>query len=246
MKANWQLQKPIDAVVFDCDGTLSLIEGIDELAKNNGVNEAVRILTEEAMGKTGINPDLYKARLELVRPTFRDTQVLGNLYWENITPDVFHVISILKRLSKTIYIVSAGIEPAVIIFGEKLGISSQHIFAVKIIFDHDEKYLSYDHSSPLIDRDGKRAIIANIKKWHSNILFIGDGLNDLPAIDLVTRFVGYGGSYYRENIAKHCEFYITTLSMSPLLPLALTANEVELLTPDEKKFYEMGLQGLPP
>jgi phosphoserine phosphatase len=34
---NWQLQHPLDAVVFDCDGTLSQIEGIDALAEKNDV-----------------------------------------------------------------------------------------------------------------------------------------------------------------------------------------------------------------
>ena len=42
MKApTWQLDHPINAIVFDCDGTLSIIEGIDELARNNGVGDAV-------------------------------------------------------------------------------------------------------------------------------------------------------------------------------------------------------------
>ncbi|TAK75879.1 MAG: phosphoserine phosphatase, partial [Gammaproteobacteria bacterium] len=59
----WQPQAPIPAIVFDCDGTLSMIEGIDELAKHNGVSEAVQALTAEAMEKTGLHPDLYRQRL---------------------------------------------------------------------------------------------------------------------------------------------------------------------------------------
>ena len=42
----FQLADPVDAIVFDCDGTLSLIEGIAVLAHANGVGEHVRELTE--------------------------------------------------------------------------------------------------------------------------------------------------------------------------------------------------------
>lgn len=48
---SWHLKHTIDAIVFDCDATLSQIEGIDGLAKVNGVEERVRLLTEEAMEK---------------------------------------------------------------------------------------------------------------------------------------------------------------------------------------------------
>jgi len=93
----------------------------------------------------------------------------------------------------------------------------------------------------LTQTNGKRHIVERLKLQYPNLIFVGDGLNDLPAFDLVTRFVGYGGSFYRENIAARCDFYIKTPTMSPLLPLSLMAEECKKLTATEQLTYQKGL-----
>ena len=131
----WQLQTPIQAVLFDCDGTLASIEGIDELAKNNRVGGAVETLTADAMGKSGINFDLYQKRLDLVRPTQEQVITLGQHYFSNQVPDAKDVIALLQRLNKSVYLISAGLFPAVSLFGKLLQIPEENIFAVNIDFD---------------------------------------------------------------------------------------------------------------
>ena len=96
----WQLKAPLEAVIFDCDGTLSTIEGIDELAKQNHVSEPVEALTAEAMGTTGMNPLLYQKRLALVQPRREQVLALGQDYFANQVPDVYAVIQALKHLHK--------------------------------------------------------------------------------------------------------------------------------------------------
>jgi phosphoserine phosphatase len=241
---NWQLETPIDSVIFDCDGTLSTIEGIDELARKNNIGNLVESLTADAMGKTGLNQSLYEKRLNLVKPTKQQVAELGNDYASNLVPDIKTVISILYKLKKEIYIISAGLLPSVVSLGTSLNIPRENIFAVDITFDDAGNYLDFDKSSPLCNRDGKREIIAQLKDKHKNIAFVGDGLNDLAAYDLVLRFVGFGGFYYRKNIAERCKYYITVPSMSPLLPLVLTHNEYEKLNPKEKELYQKGMEGL--
>lgn len=238
---DWQLQTPIHAIVFDCDGTLSTIEGIDELAKVNGVRDVVHAMTSEAMGKTGLNPDLYQKRLELVYPSQKQITDLGHQYYTHRVPDIDAVIQVLKRLDKKVYLVSAGLYPAVSIFGEALQIPRENIYAVDIQFDPDGNYLDYEKTSPLINNHGKRFIVNELKTQHADIMHVGDGLNDYVTYDLVKRFVGYGGAFYRENIAALCQYYISTLSMAPLLPLTLTPDEYDFLMPDEKNIYQKGL-----
>jgi len=240
----WQLKTPIPAIIFDCDGTLSAIEGIDELAKYNGVGLAVQKLTAEAMGTTGITLELYQQRLELVHPTQQQVLALGKQYFAHLTPDVDHIIQIYLRLKKMIYIVSAGLMPAICIFGELLHIPKENIFSVDIQFDADGRYFNFDHTSPLVTRAGKRHIVNDLKTIHTQLIYIGDGLNDLETKDLVTRFVGYGGAYYRKNISDQCQFYINTLSMAALLPLTLTQQEYEMLTADEQALYNRGLAAI--
>ena len=56
-------------VIFDCDSTLSRIEGIDELADIAGVTRQVRQMTDAAMaGEIGLE-EVYGKRLELIKPT---------------------------------------------------------------------------------------------------------------------------------------------------------------------------------
>lgn len=237
---NWQLEAPVSAVVFDCDGTLSALEGVDELARNNGVCEKVAAMTATAMGVSGLTPEIYQARLDLIYPRREQVIALGHHYFKHQVPDAERVINILHRMNKSIYVVSAGLYPAVAIFGELLQIPKKNIFAVDVHFDPQGNYLDYDRASPLVHNHGKRTIVEQIKTRHQTIVHIGDGLNDYATHDLVTRFIGYGGVYPRKNLADCCEYYISSTSLSPLLLLTLTQAECERLTTEEYALYQKG------
>jgi len=236
------LTSPLTGIIFDCDGTLSRIEGIDELAAANRVFDIVQRLTQEAMGKTGMTPEIYANRLSLTKPSLAQVKALALSYYQNMAADLVAVLAIFRRLQKSIYIVSAGLLPAVQAFGQMLEIPQENIYAVDIIFDHNNQYQDFDHGSPLVKKWGKQSIVEQIRQKSAELAFIGDGLSDLEVCHLVKRFVGYGGAFFRENIEKHCEFYIKSISMSPLLPMLLTENEVNKLTSVERKLYEKGLQ----
>ncbi|HVY53002.1 MAG TPA: HAD-IB family phosphatase, partial [Gammaproteobacteria bacterium] len=204
MKPDWQLKAPIDTIIFDCDSTLTRLEGIDELARYNNVGDTVARMTAQAMSTSGMNPDLFKARLELIKPTYKQMKQLSLDYFNHRSLDVIEMLEILKKLEKNIFIVSSGLNPSVTDFGKQLHIPAENIFAVNLKFSADGTYLDFDHSSPLIQRDGKRTIVAEIKKTHPRIVYIGDGMNDLEATDLCERFIGYGGVEYRHHIAERC------------------------------------------
>lgn len=236
--------KPLDAIIFDCDGTLSHIEGIVELAQNNGVGEQVRELTEAAMGQVGMNPAIYQERLRLVMPTAEQVAHLGQTYYKNAAPDLVAVLQILQRLNKVIYIVSAGLYPSVVDFAQLLHIAPEAVFAVNISFDQRGHYLDFDRDSPLVHANGKELIVKQLRQKHREIMFVGDGLTDLVTRDHIARFVGYGGAFYRQNIADAAEFYISAPTMAPVLALSLTDEEKSLLKSDEQFYYEKGLMGL--
>lgn len=234
-------ETPFDAIVFDCDGTLSHIEGIDELAKTNHVGEEVMRLTAEAMGVTGINPELYQKRLDLVLPTPQQVQALGRSYFEHQAPDLLPVIKMLQELRKAVYIVSAGLYPAVVDFAKLLELDPANVFAVDIYFDTAGNYRDFDHSSPLVHANGKRLIAEQLCQRHKQIAYVGDGMNDYDTHDVVARFIGYGGAFYRENIKQKCQYYISAPSMAPLGPLILTKQEVASLTPLGAECFAKGL-----
>jgi phosphoserine phosphatase len=241
---NWQLTHPLDAIIFDCDGTLSTIEGINELAKNNHVGEAVVTLTHQAMSESGMTPEIYAQRLALTKPTHKQVLAVAEQYIATLTPDTAAVIEILQKLNKSVYIMSAGIQLAVEIVGKYLQVPKKNIYAVKVNFDNQGHYHNFDHDSPLVFNDGKQKMIEQLKSKHQHISLIGDGLNDFAAKDNVTRFIGYGGTFYRQNLAKLCEFYITAPSMAGVLPLTITQDEFDSLPQSDKNLYEFGLDEL--
>lgn len=240
----WQLSRPIDAVIFDCDGTLSRIEGIEVLAAMNGIDKLISEMTKKAMAQSGLNQTLYQTRLDLIRPTLTQLLTLGQQYYQHKSDYAEEVIAILHRLNKSVFIVSAGLLPAVKPFGQALKVREEHIIAVNLEFNADGGYHSFDHHSPLIDNQGKKNIVQQLKKQHPHIAHIGDGLNDIVTKDMVTRFIGFGGHYYRENIKALSHYYLTHPSLLGMLPLLLTEDEVHHLTSSEHDLYLKGLKEL--
>jgi len=87
----------IKNVIFDCDGTITHVEGIDLLAEMNAVWEEVSAITRRAMNKSSLTVDIFEQRLELVQPTLEQVQDLGDLYIANLSRDVKEVIELLQN-----------------------------------------------------------------------------------------------------------------------------------------------------
>src|SRR5690606_14572637 len=147
----------------------------------------------------------YEQRLRLTNPHRDQVTHLGTDYFNNRVPYTKEMIEILQRLNKSVYIISAGLQPAVAIFGELLGVPREHIFAVKVQFDTEGHFIDFDHDSPLVTHDGKRSIVSQLKMIHKDIGYVGDGLNDIAVYDLATRFIGFGGAYFRKNMKEKCK-----------------------------------------
>lgn len=230
---------PLDAVFFDCDGTLSQIEGINYLAALNDQSDEVDRLTEIAMSKKGLSLALYEARLSLVRPTVAQMQQLADAYFNYRTHDLDAVIRVLQGLGKAVYIISAGNNPAVTQFAERLGVSSTHVITVDLQFDEAGEYVDFDRQSPLVTQEGKGIIMTALRYQHHyhQIALVGDGMNDVSALDVVDHFVGYGHHYYREQVARLCEHYVQAPSMFAVLTLLLTADEHAALKDPQHPCY---------
>lgn len=240
----WQLEQPLDAVIFDCDGTLSHVEGIDELANLNGVGPEVSALTLQAMSETGVTPDLYAQRLNLVKPSRQQVLSIGELYYQHIAPDAQLVLNCFTQFHKPIFVASAGLNPAVKNFAKKLNIPENHVFAVDVEFDAQGKFKGYDRKALTTQPNGKCEIVKRIKNKYPHVMLVGDGMNDYAAHDLVTRFVGYGGAFQRKKMEDNCEFYIKAGSMLPLLVLGLTPQEAQELPENLACYHEKALQML--
>jgi phosphoserine phosphatase len=241
MRYYWQLSTPLNGIVFDCDGTLSHIEGIDELARNSNYYAEICAMTLHAMSHAGLTEEIYTKRLQLIKPSRAQILDLTNLYINHVTPYAKNVIDIFKSLGKEIYILSSGITAAVTPFGNYLGIKNENIYAVNVSFNEDGTYHHFDQDNPLIRAGGKIHFIKHILAKSSRLALIGDGVSDSEAAQQVTRFIGYGGAAIKQKVADLSTYYLMYPSLLPLLPLCLTIEETKLLNGSAKEYYEKGI-----
>lgn len=241
---NWVLDKPIDVFFFDCDSTLSLIEGIDELAKSQGLGEQVSLITKRCMEKTGLSISEYKARLDLVKPHAEQVSALAALYSRSITPGVLELIQVLQSLNKKIYVISAGIKMAVSAFAQQLGIPAEHVLAVDVYFDEKGCYQGFDEQSFLVSAQGKPRQIRTVLQSGERSVLVGDGVSDWEASEVVTRFIGFAGLASKAWVRSHSNFYIDNKTLYSVIPLSLTIEEVAHLGEPYHAYYEEGMRDI--
>jgi phosphoserine phosphatase len=221
------LEKPrLDAVCFDCDSTLTRIEGIDELADRAGCGPEIAKLTEAAM--SGLVPleEVYAKRLEIVRPDRSALAWLAERYAEEMVSGAAETIATLKRHGKALYVITGGLLQAVAEFTSSLGFAPEQVYAVKVYFDGTGTYQGFDTRSPLCRSNGKAEICRKLTAKHGNIAMIGDGLTDLAARAAGAYVVGYGGIAHREVMRKKADCYVAAPSLTATLPALLTEEEL--------------------
>ncbi|MEL6524823.1 MAG: HAD-IB family phosphatase [Chloroflexota bacterium] len=228
-----------DLIFFDCDSTLSTIEGIDELAKLKGKEGRVGLLTDKAMNGDLDLSEVYGKRLKAIRPTRGQLKAIEKRYIETEVEDATEVIAALHYIGKKVYIISGGLVDAVRGFGRRLGVAPENIRAVELEYNelsgewwrynepqaqHEQTYLEYVEG-PLTISSGKPDIINDLTGEQIGRRFmIGDGSSDLATRDTVDLFVGYGGVVDRDKVRNESDVFIKSLSLAPVLPLATGAS----------------------
>ena len=212
-------QPRFSTVVFDCDSTLSSIEGIDELCRAlpPSRREEVAALTRAAMDGEVPLSDVYGRRLDVVRPSRDDLDALGRLYAEAAVPGAFSVLERLRAAGVRVVVVSGGLRPAVEAFARALGVDARDVFAVDVHFDEEGAYAGFDESSPLARNQGKVAVLKELREQGKPLLFLGDGITDLEAAPVVDLFIGYGGVVRRPSVERAAAVYRTDPDLSFVL-----------------------------
>ena len=206
-------------VIFDCDSTLSAIEGIDELARVRGpeVFRWVEAMTRDAMeGKIAVE-DVFSRRLEILQPCRADVEAVGKLYIEQIEPTALKTVNDLKATGWTPIILSGGFRQVIGPLAKHLGID--RIEAVDLFFDAAGNYTGFDKDFPTTRSGGKPACIIELKRELSpaRVVMVGDGVSDLETIGVVDLFVGFGRYTERAKVKAGAKAYIHSLSDLPAL-----------------------------
>jgi len=210
-------------VLFDCDSTLSAIEGIDELAVH--CRDDVERLTDAAMRGRIPLEEVYGRRLRLVQPSRAALDTLGRTYVTQLVPDAAETIAALQTAGVDVRIISGGLRPAVLAVARAVGVDPARVAAVDVVFNEDGSYADFDERSPLARSGGKRLAI---EQWNIErpAMMVGDGNTDLEARPVVDLFVAFAGVVERPSVAQAADVVVRANSLAPILPLALHVDEV--------------------
>jgi phosphoserine phosphatase len=246
-----------DLIFFDCDSTLSSIEGIDELAKFKGKEQRVAVLTQKAMDGDLDLAEVYGKRLQAIRPTRGQLKAIEERYYETLVPDAQAVLDALRFLGKQVFIISGGLAEPVRGLGVRLGVQPENIRAVELEYNqlsgdwwryyepserNHQTYLDYDEG-PLTVSSGKPTIVrelANGKRGRK--MMIGDGASDLATRPVVDLFVGFGGVVARQKVRDEADVFVSVNSLAPILPLAAGLHGyLKALGTPHQRVFERGL-----
>ncbi len=222
---------PFAAVYFDCDSTLSSIEGVDELLQfaAPALRQEIATLTAEAMDGRRPLAEVYETRLQRLAPRRDQLDQVGAHYVDNVVADGAETVAALQHLGKHVGIVSGGLLVPVQHLARHLGVPLEHVHAVPLVFDEDGAYVDFDRSSPLWQNGGKVPVVTGAPSAHHPMAFVGDGVTDLETADHVARFVGFGGVVARDAVREAAEHFVHAPSLAAILPKVLTADELATL-----------------
>lgn len=207
------------AILFDCDSTLSTIEGIDVLAERAGVTEQVVPLTTAAMeGRLPLEA-AYGARLQLIRPNRAELDWLGREYIATLVPGAAETLATLHARGWQVHVVSGGIRQGVLALAEHLGVPGERVHAVDLRFDANGHYAGFDEASPLARSGGKAEICRLVLRQAESAVMVGDGVTDLEAAQAGAVVIGFGGVVRRERVAAQAHHFVDSPDLRGVLAL---------------------------
>lgn len=201
-------------IVFDCDSTLSSIEGVDELARFKGaeVFEQVEALTNQAMDGHIPLEEVFRRRMELIRPSQSDLNHITEQYKQTLAAGVRELIGGLQASGWTVVVVSGGLYPPVKALADDLGVAE--VMAVPVEFDADGNYQDFDDQYLTARSGGKPVCIAELKEKFQPecVVMVGDGVSDLETKPNVDHFIGYGEFTAREKVRQESSHFVMSMS----------------------------------
>lgn len=208
-----------DIICFDCDSTLSKIEGIDELARRVGLGAELAKLTNAAMNGEVALEEIYGKRLELIKPNRSAIDWVAQLYIDELVEGGQDVFATLVTHQKNIHIISGGLLPAILPLAELLNVPFENVHAVDVYFAENGDYAGYETDSPLARNGGKAEIVKSLQG--KNLVMIGDGKTDLEAQQAGAKVIGFGGVVARQLVRENADFFVENPNLTAVLPYLL-------------------------
>lgn len=213
---------PFRSVIFDCDSTLSALEGIETLSRYH--REELERLTAASMAGEIPLDEVYGRRLELARPDRAAVEALGRAYIGAMVPGAREVVAALLQHDVDVRVLSGGLLPAVRTLAAELGIPGENVAAVPVHFHDDGAYAGFEPAAPA-RAGGKLEVVRGwLPALPRPVMLVGDGATDLEARPAVDLFVAFAGVADRPGVTAAADVVVRSRSLAPVLALALGAE----------------------
>jgi len=196
-----------EIICFDCDSTLSEIEGIDELANRAGCGAAMAALTNAAMNGEVSLESVYGQRLDLIRPDKAAIDWVADLYIERMVQGVQETFQQLQAQGKQVHIISGGLKQAILPLAALLNIDEQHVHAVDVLLDDNGDYAGFNKQSPLARNGGKTEVCLQLNPDKLKMAMVGDGNTDMEAKKAGAFCIGFGGVVARKIVQEQADVF---------------------------------------
>ena len=206
-----------DIICFDCDSTLSEIEGIDVLAERAGCGAEMAALTNAAMNGEVSLESVYAQRLSLIKPDQQAIDWVAELYIEKMVQGVEEVFQQLHSQGKQVHIISGGLKPAILPLAKKLKVDESCVHAVEVLLANNGDYLDFNQQSPLARNGGKAEICAQLNETGLKMAIVGDGNTDMEAKKAGAFCIGFGGVVAREIVREQADVFVDTPDLQAVL-----------------------------
>ena len=197
------------AVCFDVDSTVTVDEGLDELADFCGVGAAVAELTNQAMGGSTPFEVALAARLDLVRPDEAKVAAFLAAHPPRLTDGVAELIAQLHSLDKQVYLVSGGFRQLIYPVADLVGVDHDHVYANNLLFHGDGAYAGFDEKELTAWSGGKSRVMQHLQGVHGDpLVMVGDGATDVEARPPATAVIGFGKNVVRESVLRDADWFV--------------------------------------
>lgn len=211
-----------EVICFDCDSTLSRVEGIDELARREGLFDEVAALTDKAMNGELALEEVYAHRLAMIKPNQAAIDWLADLYIQEMVEGVQETVDALIAKGKEVHIISGGLRQAILPLASYLRIPEDQVHAVDVVFDEKGDYQDFARQSPLAMSGGKARICRRLRMRYASLAMVGDGKTDLEAKEAGAYMIGFGGVVRRPLVEAQADCYVSDSSLLAVLPHLLS------------------------